>query len=159
MRYNCPIKILNIPFKYLGTYYQFEVNCRLTNEAYAPFFDKSSQWVPCSISSPFLITRILSQLIMVESLWATIIIVIYRLPTSPSIAFWTWYSLSASRAEVASSNIIIFGSLAIQRAILLKLYLSLFAVFDLLKVWLLFSQLKYSNDLEIALSYKQTILH
>ena len=48
-----------------------------------------------------------SALMMVLNLWATIRMV--RVPFNPSIASWTSLSLSASRAEAASSNIKIAG--------------------------------------------------
>ena len=56
-------------------------------------------------------TQITSASLIVESLWATTITVCWPDLISSSIAFCTRYSLSASRAEVASSSNRSFGFL------------------------------------------------
>ena len=69
------------------------------------------------MTSPFFITTILSALMIVESLCAAMSTVYQLVSTSSSIAFYTWNSLTASSALVASSSKRIFGFRTKARAI------------------------------------------
>ena len=76
--------------------------------------------VPCSTISPFCITTIKSAFCIVDSLCAITIDVLFFIMFSR--ASCTKRSLSVSRAEVASSNIIIGGFLSTARAILKRCF-------------------------------------
>ena len=67
---------------------------------------------------PFSITIILSEFLIVESLWAiTIVVIEPRLNLILSIEAWTSFSFFLSNALVASSNKSILGFLMKARAI------------------------------------------
>ena len=79
--------------------------CLATNFLYSPFNLINSSWVPLSIISPLLKNKILSEFLIVDNLWAIIMVVIFLVLIILSKANCTSLSLSASKAEVASSNI------------------------------------------------------
>ena len=93
----------------------FYLNCFLYNELYSPQFLIKKSWFPEFIIEPFFITKILSALWIVESLWAITNVVLFLVKLF--IAFWTTSSDSASSDEVASSKRIIGDSLRIALAI------------------------------------------
>ena len=79
------------------------------------FFARSCSWLPCSMIFPSFITRIRSASLIVDSLCATIKLVL------PSIrrvkALWIFSSVLVSMEEVASSRISIGGSASMIREI------------------------------------------
>lgn len=86
----------------------------LTNWAYSPSeqFLSSSECVPCSLKIPLSSTRILSAFLMVDSLWAMMMMVMSPwLLRYKSMASWTFLQLFLSSADVASSNKRILGFL------------------------------------------------
>ncbi len=99
----------------LRVYCFFSRSCCWTNSKYRPFFSSNSWWFPLSWTLPSLMTYTTSACCMLESRWATAIVV---LPFDASFkTSWTTFSLSASRAEVASSKSKILGFLIKARAI------------------------------------------
>mmetsp|Transcript_5019 Transcript_5019/g.8363 ORF Transcript_5019/g.8363 Transcript_5019/m.8363 type:complete len:122 (-) Transcript_5019:3787-4152(-) len=86
------------------------------SEAYTPFWLMSSAWVPCSITSPWSSTTILSALWIVVSRCAMTRVVRFFLARRSSSAACTTSSDLLSSAEVASSSNRIGGSLMMARA-------------------------------------------
>ena len=76
---------------------------------YFPFNFNNSLWVPFSINFPESITNIASESNIVLNLWATEIQVLPFF--NSNIFFCILFSISLSKAEVASSNKIIAGFL------------------------------------------------
>mmetsp|Transcript_52268 Transcript_52268/g.122587 ORF Transcript_52268/g.122587 Transcript_52268/m.122587 type:complete len:147 (+) Transcript_52268:166-606(+) len=80
------------------------------------------EWEPCSTTVPPWITAMRSARRMVLSRWATTMVVRSCWPTSVSMADCTWASLSASRAEVASSSSSTLGSRRRARAMAMRCF-------------------------------------
>ena len=78
-------------------------------DSYSPFFPISSSWVPCSAIPSSVSTSILPALRIVLSLWAMTNVVLPSARSSRESC--TTFSLSLSRADVASSKIRICGFL------------------------------------------------
>jgi len=89
--------------------------CNLTISKYNPFFNINSEWLPSSATQPWSSTNMTSALWIVESRWATAIVVRPRIALSR--VAWTNFSLSVSSALVASSRRRILGLRISARAI------------------------------------------
>ena len=75
-----------------------------TRALYTPSKAIRSSWLPLSMICPDFITMISSASLIVLSLWAIRMMVCFPDLINLSSAYWTWCSLSASKALVASSS-------------------------------------------------------
>ncbi|KAL7738620.1 hypothetical protein ACLKA6_006914 [Drosophila palustris] len=85
-----------------------------------PFRAIRWSWVPCSTTMPFLRTHIKSASLTVLNRWA--IVTQVRPARASSRACWTTFSLSRSRADVASSSMRILGFLTSARAMAMRCF-------------------------------------